>query len=194
MSSKTKQQHTFENMMLPGKIKLTAPSIPVAANSIPMEFAGFPMLRARFLLAGKTISMAAASDFGAIQLCDLPNKNLILAGAMIDAAYTVAGFATNTGVTTDWAIGTVTTASVDFSNTGEDNLMEKVDGVGATAAGTVKGHSFDMASPALIFLDAAATNDVFLNASQPVTSGTGVITFTGGFVDIFYHDLGEPAA
>jgi hypothetical protein len=30
-----------------------------------------------------------------------------------------------------------------------------------------------------------------LNAESPVTSGTGVITFTGGFVDVFYFDLGE---
>jgi len=51
-----------------------------------------------------------------------------------------------------------------------------------------------MSSPALIFLDAAGTNDVFLNASSAVTTGTGIITFTSGFVDLFYFDLGEPAA
>lgn len=44
-----------------------------------------------------------------------------------------------------------------------------------------------------ITTDAAGTNDVFLNASSPVTTGTGVITFTGGFVDLFYFDIGEPA-
>lgn len=195
MSARNKQRVHFDNAYL-GNFKLTPPGAELTpANSIPMEFFALPMLRARFKLEGKTLSMAAADDFGALQLVNnFPVKNMLICGALFNLAYTVAGFATNTGVTTDWALGTVTTASTDFSNAGEDDLIEKVDGVGATAAGTAKGHFFDLTSPGLIFKDAGANNDLFLNASQPVTSGTGVITFTAGsIVELFYFDLDEPA-
>ncbi len=186
-----------KNLILtPGNFKVTPPSIVTPANSIPMENALLGIARYRFKLAGKTLSMAAANDFGALQLVDnLPVKNFLIVGALFDLVYSVAGFAVNQGDAMDFALGTVTTASAAFSNAGEDDLIEKVDGVGAGASGTAIGHFFDLTSPAVIFKDAGANNDLFLNASSAVTSGTGVITFaTGSIVDLFAIDLDEPVA
>ena len=177
-----------------GDSKIVEGLRPAAANSLPLETSMLGLMRARFLLEGAVISILAANDFGGIQLCDLPNSNLMIAGALIDAQYTVAGFASNQGDTVDWALGTVTLASADFSNGGEQSLIDEFDGTGGTAAGVANAHSFDNSAPDLTFLDASASNDVFLNAQGAVTTGTGTITFAAGsFVDLFYFDLGEPA-
>jgi len=186
----------FSNLhLIPGDFKVQAPAVVTPAGSIKMENKGLVIARYRFKLAGQTLNIAAANDYGGLQLVDnFPVKNYLIVGAMFNLAYGVAGFAVNQGDAMDFALGTVTTASAAFSNAGEDDLIEKVDGVGASTTGTAKGHSFDLGSPALIFRDAGANNDLFLNASSAVTSGTGVITFTtGSIVDLFAVDLDEPA-
>lgn len=194
MSARNKQRTYFDNAYL-GNSKLIAPdALPTPAGTISVEHYAQPIMRTRFKLAGQTLSMAAASDFGALQIVDnLPVKNRLIIGALFNLAWTMAGFTSDVATTVDVALGTVTTASVDFSNAGEDSLIEKVDGVGAGASGTAKGHFFDLASPAVIFQDAGANNDIFLNASSPVATGTGVITFTAGsIVELFHIDLDEP--
>lgn len=146
----------------------------------------------RLQLTSKAVSMAAANDFGGSKIGDLPATNLIVLGVVVDLAVTVAGLAVNTAAALDVAVGTATTASTDFSNAGEDNLMAKVDGVGGTATGTVKGAGASDGALANVLL-AAGAKAVYLNASSAVTSGTGTATFTG-WVDVFYIDLGDHSA
>lgn len=190
---KIKQRVLLPNAII-GDTQQVEPALPAPSNSLPLYTYGVPLLKARFILDGAVISLAAANDYGSIQLCDLPNKNLLIAGALVDATVTVAGAAVNQGDAVDWALGTAALASTDFSNGGEANIIDEYNGTGAGATGAANAHSFDNSSPALIFLDAAGTNDIFLNAQTAVTTGTGTLTFgAGSFVDLFYFDLGEPA-
>jgi hypothetical protein len=66
-----------------GKSKFIEPSRPSPVGTVEVESAMFPLSRQRFYLAGQTLSMTAANDFGSLQLCDFANSNLLIAGAMI---------------------------------------------------------------------------------------------------------------
>lgn len=148
--------------------------------------------RVTMQLAAVVLSMTAAQDFGSLKLCDLPTTNLRFKGAFVDLSITVAGLTTNTAVSVDVALGTVATASAAFSNAGEQNLIQKIDGVGGTATGTVKGASATEGTPVTQVELAAGAKAVYLNASSPVTSGTGTVTITGT-VEFVYEDLGDHA-
>lgn len=147
--------------------------------------------KVRLQLTNKVVSMTAAQDFGSTKLADLPAGNMIVLGVVADLAVTVAGLTVNTAAALDVALGTTATASVDFSNAGEDNLMQKVDGVGGSATGTVKGAGLSDGALSNVGL-AAGAKALYLNASSAVASGTGTATFTG-WVDVFYVDMGDHA-
>lgn len=184
MTHKIKQRFLSPNLEIDGAKALDQLDFTAATGaSIERKFG---VLRvAEITLSSFVVSMTAANDFGGTKICDLPNTNLLVMGVMVDLAVTVAGLATNTAASLDVAIGTVTTASVDFSNAGEDNLVAKIDGVGATATGTVEGHSGALTS---VLVTAGASNALYLNASSPVTTGTGTATFSGT-IRVFYFDL-----
>jgi hypothetical protein len=142
-------------------------------------------------LAAKAVSVASGDDFGSVELLTLPNRNLLIVACVVDLAATVAGLATETVETVDYAIGTVATASKTFANAGEDNLTPKIDGVGAAAAGTVKGAS--SSATINVHIAAGASNKVFLNVGTEVTADTGTVTVTGT-ITLVIRDLGVPAA
>ena len=132
-------------------------------------------------LAADTLDMDSGDDFGALQLSDdLPATYRILA-CKLALTFTHADL-TGDASTVDVALGTVTTASTDFSNAGEDDLREKIDATGTTT-GTVTGATAVGASEI-----PGVTTDLFLNASSPVTAGTGVLTLTGT-IEIWYVPL-----
>jgi hypothetical protein len=137
-------------------------------------------------LAGISIAVDADDDFGGVAIATFPNSNLLVLGAMIDAV--AVGSEEIADITTlDVALGQAVTASADFSGAGEDSLIEAID---AAALGVVQGHSFGLATPGLVFLPAAADNEVFLNVAVAVTEDA-TVAFTGS-VTLVYIDLGAP--
>jgi hypothetical protein len=132
-------------------------------------------------LAADTLSMTAANDYGGLQLSDdLPAAYRIVA-TKLALTFTHSDLAGDAS-TVDVAVGTVVTASTDFSNAGEDDLRGKIDATGTTT-GTVTGAAAVGAAEV-----PGVTTDLFLNASSPVTSGTGVLTLTGT-VEVWYVPL-----
>jgi hypothetical protein len=132
-------------------------------------------------LAADTLDIEAANDFGALQLTnDLPAAYRIVACSLA-LTFTHSDLAGDAS-TVDVALGTVTTASTDFSNAGEDDVRGKIDATGTTT-GTIAGATAVGASEI-----PGVTTDLFLNASSPVTAGTGVLTLTGD-IDLWYIPL-----
>jgi hypothetical protein len=154
-----------------------------------MDLKPLQLQRVRLNLAGKTISVAAADDFGSLKICDLPTSNLLMLGVNVNLNTTQSGFTSNNGTAIDCALGTVATASADFSNAGEDSLMEKVDGTGTTA-GSVRGAGMSDGGLAAVKL-AAGAKSVYLNIADPCT-GAAVLTLgADSWVDLWYADLGD---
>lgn len=187
----TIRQKTYLPNAVVGGAEVSLGLAPTPNTGVTLKRFERPVQVARLTLAAFVVSMTAANDFGGTLLVDLPNSKLLIVGTVVDLAVTVAGLATNTAVSLDVAVGTVTTASAAFSNAGEKDIVAKIDGVGATATGTVKGAS--AAAETNVLVAAGATNKLWLNASSPVTSGTGTATFTGT-IDVYYVDLGTPSA
>lgn len=162
----------------------TSPT-PNSAGGVSMEKFSRPPQWVRLRLTAAVLSMTAANDYGSLKLADLPNANLQILGAKFALTATMAGFASNVGTALDVALGTVATASAAFSNAGEKDLIPKVDATGAGATATIAGAGTSTEAEKFI---AAGTNAVYLNASSPVTSGTGTLTITG-YVDLLvqYH-------
>lgn len=181
-----------KRFMLPpdmvGEVVAKIAPTPTASVTV-VEAAKMPQV-VTLTLAAKAVTMDSGDDFGSVELLTLPNTNLLVTACVVDLAAEVSGLATETVETVDYAIGTVATASTDFSNAGEDNLTPKIDGVGAATSGTVKGAS--SSSTINVLVAAGASNKVYLNVSSPVTTGTATVTVTGT-VKLVMLDLGAPA-
>jgi hypothetical protein len=162
---------------------------PLPVAGVVLTTLGYLTQRQQFRLTAFPITVAAASDFGSAKLCDLPDTNFILHGIVVDLTSTMTGFTSNAGSAVDLALGTVATASTGFSNAGEDDLLQKLDGAGASSPGTVKGASD--ATVANQFL-AAAARSLFVNIADPVTAATGTVTLSGT-IELIYGLLGKPS-
>lgn len=165
-------------------------SQPTPVSGVTLDLKPLQLQRVRLGLAGKTVSVAAADDFGSLKICDLPSTNILVLGANVNLNTTQAGFTSNNGSAIDCALGTAATASTDFSNANEDNLMEKVDGTGTTA-GSVRGAGMSDGGLAAVKL-AAGAKSVYLNIADPVTTATGTLTLgADSYVDLWLIDLGD---
>lgn len=148
------------------------------------------MIQRETLTLAVTISLLAANDYGSVKLVDLPAGNLIIVGAKVDIAGTVAGMTTNTIDQAHVSLGTVATASNSLGTAGCANIVPSTIGVVTTgAAGTFKGMT--TTTEKLLYV-ANAANSIYLSAIQAVTSGTGTITITGT-VELDFLTLGAPS-
>lgn len=164
-------------------------NLPTPANSMTMDILPVIVQRVRVKANGsQTVAVAAADDFGSMKLCDLPTGNIMVLGVNVDLVCTQAGFTSNNGTAIDAAIGTVATASADFSNAGEDNLMTKVDGTGTTS-GLIKGAGASDGGLGPVLL-AAGAKAIYLNIADPSTTA-GVLTLVSGWVEILYIDMSD---
>lgn len=168
--------------------KITTGASVTPGSGIALDSKALPIKRATLTLSAEAVNIASANDYGSVKLVDLPVKFLLIKAVDLDLDVTVSGFATDQASTLDMAVGTVALSSTDFSNTGEQDLVDEYGAVGAMATGTANGHSFSNANPADFYIADGATYDIYLNVQGAVTSGTGIATFTGT-VDIFYIDL-----
>jgi len=164
-------------------------NLPTPVSGVGIDVLAQQLQHIRLKLSGKTVSVAAADDFGSLKLCDLPTTNLIMLGVIVNLNTTQAGFTSNNGTAIDAALGTVATASTDFSNAGEDDLMTKVDGTGTTA-GSVRGAGASDGALSNVLL-AAGAKAIYLNIADPSTTA-GVLTLgDDSYVDLIYIDLGD---
>lgn len=179
---KQKQRTTLEHAFIDNAELRMGLSV-TPGTGVIAEYAANPYRRARLKLTGFVVSVTAANDYGGTKLCDLPNSNLMILGAIVDLQAT-AGGGFSTLANLDLAIGTVTTASAAFSNAGEDNIVPKID---SSAGGVVDGASGS--TEVNVFL-AAGTNALFVNVATGNIATDGTVTLDG-YIDVIYLDLGK---
>lgn len=160
---------------------------PAVANSAVLTRYAMPLQKAVFGLAGLVVDIAAADDFGGLQIATFADTNMLIAGFMVDAVATLSGTLVATNLTV--SLGSAVAAATPLATTAID-YMEAVAATGAAQTATIKGHSFDNTTPALAFKDAAATNKLYINAAI-TTTPAATLTFVSGGVTMFYFDLGE---
>lgn len=189
---KVKGRAVLPNAEIGGAGRSIAPTALVPVATVRQERFTQPMAKTRLWLAGHSFTIAAAQDYGGAKIADFPNKNMLLAGFQLNAIGTIT--APNVGTELTLSLGTAVAAATPLADTAIDYMSAKT-GVGAAQSFTCIGHSFDNSAPALVFLDGHATNnDLYLNGAAAVASGTCTVTFTGGYVDVFFFDMDEPVA
>lgn len=172
-------------------LKQTVGTLPVAVATTRMEGFVLPLIKARIWLAGHSFGIGSAIDYGGAKIADLQNKNLLIAGFVMNVKGTLSSPVVGTDLTL--SLGTAVAAATPLATTAIDYMAAKT-GVGITQEFTVIGHSFDNSTPAWVFLDGQATaNDVYLNGAATVAANC-TVAFTGGYVDMYYVDMDEPVA
>lgn len=191
MSNVVKSRTYFKYPVFGASRVLTSQAGLVAVSTTKIERLAMVLLRERILLKGHSFTIAAASDFGGAKIADLPNKNLLIAGHVMNAKGTISS--PNVGTDLTLSLGSAVAAATPLASTAIDRMAAKT-GVGAAQAFTAIGHTFDESSPALIFLDGGASNALYLNGAAAVASGTCTVAFTDGWVDVIYAEMDEPVA
>lgn len=182
----SRTRSSFPNLEVGGAIIGSGRSVtPNAAAGVALTPLSLVPRRAQLRLENVAVAVDADDDFGSVKLLDLPDGNLVVIGALVDLTF-VGADGIDTPANVDVAIGTVATASSGFTNSGEDDIVPKLDG---TAGGVVQGGP--TATEALGFL-AASSDSVYLNVGVSIGSD-GSATFNGT-VELIYLDLGDPAA
>jgi hypothetical protein len=191
MVHKIKQRVIMPNAVLGGAKMQAALAGYTKVSTTFIERLAMPLCRERIWVKGHSFTITAANDYGGAKIADVPNKNLLIAGHMMNLKGTISS--PNVGTDLTLSLGSAVAAATPLASTAIDRMAAKT-GVGAAQAFTAIGHTFDESSPALIFMDAAASLGLFLNGAAAVTSGTCTVAFTDGYVDVFYFDLDEPVA
>jgi hypothetical protein len=183
MVHKVKGRVLMPNLVTDGGRTLPVAADPVAATGATLGKFERSIRVARFYLTNLTADVLAANDYGSKKLCDLPNTALVIVGAVVDLTAAVTGTGSSLA-NVDLAIGTVATASANFSTAGEDNLVAKID---CTAQGVIDGASG--ATETNVFV-AAGTNAVYINVATGDISTAGTVVLNG-VVDLLYIDVGK---
>lgn len=137
----------------------------------------------RLTLSDVEIEIDEANDYGSVKLVDLPSSNVLILGAVVDLVCTVDGTVITDPEDIDYAIGTAALASVDFSNSGEKDIVDEAD---VAALGVMQAASG--ASQVNLF-KAKGTNAVYLNIQATIAT-TATQSFAGT-IDLIFVDLGS---
>lgn len=163
--------------------------LPAPVAGMGMDVAPVLPQRIRLKLSAFSVSLLAANDYGSAKLCDLPVSNMLILGAQVDLTSTQTGFASNAGTAVTMALGTVATTTTNFATAGEKNVLGPITGTGAGSPGAEKGSSQENGAVSNVLL-APGAKALYLNVGDPVTSGTGVVAFSG-VIDLYYIDIGS---
>lgn len=140
--------------------------------------------KARFVFTAQALAITEALDYASLKLCDLPDGNIMILGALVNLTFTGTG-GVDTPANVDMALGTAAASASTLSGAMLD-IVAKID---ATAGGVVQGGSTDTEAPQII---AASSDAIYLNVADVIgTDGTLVLT---GEIELIYLDLGDPAA
>jgi len=136
--------------------------------------------------ASKSTGIETATPYGGVNIGALPADNVIVLGAILDIAVTAVNITPDADL--EVALGTTETTSVDFSNAGEDNLIEAV----SPSSSTVKSASGTDGGISNVLLAAGAGKDLWVNfGSNPAPSSDGSAAVASGTVTVFYIDLDD---
>lgn len=190
---KERQITLFDNLLLPAydgsaqsSMAKSGPNLTPGTN-IVLDHQSQPVQFAVLDLNDVVIPLESDDDFASHKLCDLPAGHLLLLGCIVDLVISETGGITDLA-NVDIAVGTVATASADFSNAGEDNVVAKIDAV--TVTGVVKGGG---SPPSVLGLAlAAGDNDLFLNIGGATITTDAVVTVNGQVI-VAYIDLRKAA-
>lgn len=147
--------------------------------------------RVRLTMSSFVIAIAEADDYGGTKLCDLPDSNLAILGAEM-AFEAVKGEETGGLVAaTDivLGLGTAVASASTLATTMQDVINLDASYTGSDASPAVAKASNENTTPAVLFLDDASTNALYLNLTAAITTDD-TLTCTGT-VDILYVDLGN---
>lgn len=184
MSSSIPQPVNLRNAKVDGaQLRAGADLTPNTAALVTQTAKGAIIRRATLKLSAVVVVVTQALDYGSVKLADLPDGNILFLGAVANLTQTSTGIDT-TPANVDVAVGTAAASNVTLAGT-MVNLVPKID---STAGGVVDGAS----ATANVAVFATSNTDVFLNVSA-VTGVDGSV-IVSGTIDLFYLDLGNPAA
>ncbi|NJL70940.1 MAG: hypothetical protein HC888_04640 [Candidatus Competibacteraceae bacterium] len=145
--------------------------------------------RARLTLTDATVTILEANDYGSLELCTLPDKNIIVLACEADLSIvkdnTTNGVVAATDL--DVAIGTAAASNATLSST-MVNVLAKQDVDTDAVTVTMQAHSL-ASTPVLLGIVDAATNKLYLNVAASITADDGVTV--SGTIDVFFIDLGN---
>jgi hypothetical protein len=148
-----------------------------------------PLHRIRLKLDGLRLDVTEALDYGSVELCTLPDRNLIVIGCEANVSIVKAGTTNGIVAATDLdvAIGTAAASATTLATT-MLNILPKVDIDTDALTVTLQSHSL-AATPVLTGILDAATNKLYFNL-VPIGGITAddYVTLTGT-IDLFVFDL-----
>jgi hypothetical protein len=148
-----------------------------------------PLHRIRLQLDAVKFTVAGASDFGSVELCTFPDRNLIVIGAEINLSIVKGGAATGIVAATDLdiALGTAAASSTTLSGA-MLNILPKQDVDADSLTVTSQAHSL-AATPVLTGILDAVDNKMYFNVAIPgLITVDDTLTLTGT-IDLFVFDL-----
>lgn len=143
-----------------------------------------------YTLDGAIISVDADDDYGSYKVDDLPNSNFIVVGARVDITAEKDG--TGIGASTQPVFGVGSAPASNSTLSGA--MVNFLDGVALATANPapVERSVNQNSSPGLLFLDAGASNGIYLNAALAISADGSLEV--DGTVEVWVLELGGPAA
>jgi hypothetical protein len=150
-----------------------------------------PLHRIRLELSGVRLDVVGANDYGSVELCTFPDRNLVVIASEANVSIVKAGTATGIVAATDLdvALGTAPASATTLATT-MLNILPKVDLDTDSLTVTLQSHSL-AATPVLTGVLDAPTNKLYFNlACATVITVDDYVTLTGT-VDLWVFDLGN---
>ncbi len=183
---KIRQRLLVDELAGGGSLLSPGPSRLVPQAGVLISRSAVPLRRERIELAGVSITVAAAQDFGGLQLADFPaaaaGRFYVLSSRLSGTITVSAGLdAALAAGTIDLGAGTAPASNTTLATTMID-LAPKVD---VPASGIFLGLG------GLTPLSPAAGADVWINASAACAVDSSITFAAGSFLDLVFVDVGE---
>lgn len=178
----SKTRSNFPNLEIGGALMGSGRNLtPNAAGGVKSTELGLAVRRLQLSLSSVSIAVTEALDYASLKLVDFPDGNYLVVGANVDLSFTGTG-GVDTPEDMDVGVGTAAASASTLATTMID-IAAKID---ASAGGVVQGGG------AVNLVLAASSDAAYLNVAGAIdTDGTMVMS---GTVELFYIDLGDPAA
>lgn len=145
--------------------------------------------RMRLTLTSAALAIAEANDYGSLELCTLPDKNLLVLGCEADLSIVKGGVTNGLVAATDLDVGIGTAAASNATlATTMINVLAKQDVDTDALTVTMQAHSL-AASPSFLGIVDGATNKLYLNAAASITADDALAV--SGTIDVYFIDLGN---
>ena len=185
---------TFKNKQLGRSPGLRDGSPLITPNSdIGVDYQLLTPQKATLKLAGETVTVTEALDYGSLLLMTWPDRNIHILGMEVDLSLVKGGVANGllTTVDLDVGMGSAAASATTLATTMIDYL-EKQDLDTDSLTLALQVHTLGQSTATFPKqLADAATNKLYLNVGLPVgITADDAITVTGN-IDIYFLDLGN---